>query len=71
MREELIIDRRVGRLLAPSTRWIGHALAWHQADYEKAAWELWVDDDTLAVRLRSATPSERAFLDEHVATTTI
>lgn len=67
MREELIVNRRVGRLLAPSARWIGHALAWHQADHEKAAWELWVDDDTLSVRLSSLTPRERAHLDEQLA----
>lgn len=71
MREELIINRRVGRLLAPSVRWIGHALAWHQADHEKAAWELWVDDDTLAVRLSSMTPRERAHLDEQLALITL
>lgn len=68
LREELIIDRKVGRLLAPSVRWIGHALAWYQADHEKAAWELWIDDDTLAVRLSSLTPRERALLDEQLAT---
>jgi hypothetical protein len=71
MREELIINRHVGRLLAPSVRWIGHALAWHQADHEKAAWELWVDDDTLAVRLSSLTPRERAHLDEQLALITL
>lgn len=67
LREELIINRKVGRLLAPSARWIGHALAWHQADHEKAAWELWVDDDTLSVRLHSLTPRERAYLDDQLA----
>lgn len=71
LREELIINRKVGRLLAPSARWIGHALAWHQADHEKAAWELWIDDDTLAVRLSSLTPRERAHLDEQLATITV
>lgn len=67
LREELIINRKVGRLLAPSARWIGHALAWHQADHEKAAWELWIDDDTLSVRLHSLTPRERVYIDEQLA----
>lgn len=71
LREELIINRKVGRLLVPSVRWLGHALAWHQADFEKAAWELWVDDDTLSVRLSSMTPRERAYLDEQLALITI
>jgi hypothetical protein len=68
LREELIINRRVGRLLVPSVRRIGHALAWHQADYEKAAWDLWVDEQTLDVRLASLTGRERQHLDEQLAT---
>lgn len=68
LREELIINRRVGRLLVPSVRRLGHALAWHQADYEKAAWDLWVDDPTLDVRIASLTGRERVSLDEQLAT---
>lgn len=68
MREELIINRRVGRLLVPSVKRIGHAMAWAQADYEKAAYDLWVDDETFDIRLNSLTPRERAQLAEHLET---
>lgn len=67
-REELIINRKVGRLLIPSVRRIGHALAWSAADYEKAAFDLWVDDEIFDVRLASLTPRERGHLDEQLAT---
>lgn len=68
LREELIINRKVGRLLVPSVRRLGHALAWHQADYEKAAWDLWVDEQILDVRLASLTSREREHLNEQLAT---
>lgn len=68
MREELIIDRRVSRLLVPSVKRIGHALAWHHADHELAAEELWVDEAILEVRLSALTPRERGHLDEQLST---
>lgn len=66
--DELHIDRQVARLLVPSVRRLGHALAWHQADYEKAAHDLWIDELVLNVRLSMLPPRERAYLDEQLAT---
>lgn len=67
MREELLVNRRVGRLLLPDVENIGHALAWHHADHERTAWELWVDDETLEVRLSSLSARERSDLDDRLA----
>ncbi|WP_134740028.1 hypothetical protein [Nocardioides sp. 503] len=66
--EELTIDRKVSRLLIPSVRKIGHALAFHRADVEQAADELWVDEPILNVRLSSLAPRERAYMAEQMAT---
>lgn len=66
--EEVLVDRQGARLLLPSVRRIGHALAWHAADHDKAAHDLWVDDRTLDARLSSLPPRERAWLDDQLAT---
>lgn len=68
MREELIVDRLAARLLMPSVRRVGHALAWHSARVEDAAHELWVDETMLHVRLSGLQPPERQWLDEQLAT---
>lgn len=68
VRDELHINRQVGRLLLPSVRSIGHALAWHQADHEKAAYDLWVDEQIFNTRISTLPPGERAYLDEQLAT---
>lgn len=68
LREEALVERQAARLLIPSVRRIGHALAWHQADHDKAAHELWVDDGLLHARLSTLAPRERAYLDEQLST---
>jgi hypothetical protein len=68
LREELHIDRTVARLLAPSVRRVAHAMAFHHADIERSADELWIDEPTLHVRLSSLEPGERRYLDEQLAT---
>ena len=64
--EESLVDRQAARLLLPSVRRIGHALAFHHADYEKAAFDLWVDPDLLHVRLSTMAPRERAWLGDQM-----
>lgn len=49
--EESLVERQAARLLMPSVRKIGHAMAFHHADYEKVAEELWVDIDLFHTRL--------------------
>lgn len=71
LREELVIDRLVARTLAPSIRRIGHAMCFHRADVERAADELWVDEQTLHVRLSSLAPRERAWFGEQLETVLI
>ncbi|MEE3126368.1 MAG: ImmA/IrrE family metallo-endopeptidase [Actinomycetota bacterium] len=66
--EELVINRKVARLLLPSVRRVGHALAFHRADMEGAADDLWVDEPTLHVRLSALAPKERAWMQEQLAT---
>jgi hypothetical protein len=68
MSEEALVERQAARLLLPSVRRIGHALAWHQADHDKAAYDLWVDDALLATRLSTLSPRERAWLDDQLDT---
>lgn len=68
LREELITDRRVSRLLVPSVRRLGHALSWHHAATERVADELWVDEKILDVRMAGLTHRERTYLDEQLAT---
>lgn len=60
-REELAVRRLAARLLLPSVREIGEALAWaHSA--EEAAEELDVDVEVLRDRLRWLHPAERHYL---------
>jgi hypothetical protein len=66
--EEALVDRQAARLLLPSVRTIGHALAWAGADYEAAAEELWVDETMLNVRLSTLAPREATRLREQLAT---
>lgn len=68
LREEALVDRQAARLLLPSVRRMGHALAWAGADYEAAAEELWVDETMLNVRLSTLAPRESAHLREQLAT---
>ena len=68
MYEEALADRQAARLLMPSVRRIGHALAWHRADYEAAADHLWVDEHLLNVRLSTLAPKEREWLREQMET---
>lgn len=68
MREELIVHRNVARTLMPSIRRIGHAMAFARADVERAAHELWVDEQTLHVRLSALAPRERAWFHEQMET---
>lgn len=64
--EESLVERQASRLLMPSVRRIGHALAFHNADFEKAADELWVDVDLLHARLSTLAPKEREWLTGHM-----
>lgn len=66
--EESLVERQAGRLLVPSVRRLGHALAWHHADYTDTARDLWVDEKLLNVRLSTLAPAERLWLDEQLAT---
>lgn len=59
-REEAAVDAAVARKLIP-IRKLGEALAWSQ-DPDEVAEELWVDVQTLEVRLRRLHPSERHYL---------
>jgi hypothetical protein len=68
LREELVVDRLAARALLPSIRRIGHALAFHRADIESVADELWVDEDLLHKRLSALNRRERAWLDEQLST---
>lgn len=62
-REELRVCRIAAQELLPDVRVIADALAWAQWDLEAAAEELWVDEDTLWVRLRHMNhPAERAYM---------
>ena len=60
-REEAAVDRNVARLLIPDVRVLADTLAW-SATVGEAASELWVDPETLQVRLTSLHPAERAYL---------
>lgn len=68
LQEELTIDRKVARLLMPSVKRVGHALAFHRADVEQAADELWVDEPILNVRLSALGPRGRERMHEQLAT---
>ncbi len=64
--EELLVDRWGSRLLLCSIRDIADAMAWHHADYEQVAEELWVDPWTLEVRMSNMTQLERGYLDRRL-----
>ena len=64
--EELLIDRKVARLLIPSLPDLVDALAWAGGHLETAADALWVDDYLLQVRLGGLTAPERAYADRRL-----
>lgn len=66
--EESLVERQAARLLMPSVRRIGHAMAFHRADYEKTADDLWVDEGLLNVRLSTLAPREREWLSGQMET---
>jgi hypothetical protein len=66
-REELLIDRRVSRLLLPDVRQVGDALVWSDGRVDAAADALWVDDYLLQSRLASLTDAERAYVGGRLA----
>jgi hypothetical protein len=68
VREEARIRDEVARRLIPSIEQLCRAMALHHAQAEMVADELWVDEDTLNTRLSTLTPSEKARLDEQLAT---
>ena len=66
-REELLIDRKVARLLIPDVRELVDALSWARGHLETAADTLWVDDYLLQVRLAALTDAERAYAGRRLA----
>jgi hypothetical protein len=66
LREELLIDRRVARLLIPSLPELVDALVWAAGHLETAADALWVDDYLLQVRLSALTAPERAYAERRL-----
>lgn len=65
-REEVEIDKQAARLLLPDVERIADAMIWAHGLGE-AAEELWVDEDTLRVRLRHLHPAERGYLKRRLA----
>lgn len=65
--EELLIDRRVARLLIPDVCELVDALSWARGHLETAADTLWVDDYLLQVRLGTLTDAERAYAGRRLA----
>lgn len=65
-REELRVRREAARILLPDIRAIGEALAWAR-DTAEAAFELWVDEDTLLDRIDNLHPSELHYLRRRLA----
>lgn len=66
--EESLVERQAARLLLPSVRRIGEAMAWHHASYTLTARELWVDEKLLNARLSTLAPADRAWLDDQLHT---
>lgn len=58
--EERLVEREAARRLIPLEALID-ALRWSQDEHELAE-ELWVDVDTVKIRLRHLTPAERRFI---------
>jgi hypothetical protein len=65
-RQELRVRRETARLLLPSIREVGEALAW-ALSLEEAAGELSVDAGVLADRLQWLAPAERSYLRARAA----
>lgn len=65
--EELLIDRRVSRLLLPSMRDVCDALIYHHGCYEQTSDELAVDPLMLEVRLSALWAREREYLSRRLA----
>lgn len=66
-REELRVCRIAAQQLLPDVRLIGDAMVWAQGNLHAAAEELWVDEETLYVRLRYMThPAERAYMKQRI-----
>ena len=65
-RQELRVRRETARLLLPSIREVGEALAW-ALSLEEAAGELSVDAGVLADRLQWLAPAERTYLRARAA----
>lgn len=59
-RQELVVSRAAARRLIP-LRALGEALVWSR-DPDEVADELWVDVETLRVRMAHLHPAERAYL---------
>lgn len=66
-REELTVEKETARRLIPIER-LADALAWAHGDLHQAADELWVDVQTLRVRLEHLHPSERHYLRRRLDT---
>lgn len=66
LREELEVDRHVGRLLIPSVTRLADAMAWARGDIEATADQLWVDDYLLAVRLSALVGLERQYMHDRM-----
>lgn len=67
MQEELLIDRKVSRLLLPSMRVVCDELMRHAGDYEDAATDLAVDVLMLEVRLSALWAKERTYFARRMA----
>lgn len=65
--EEPVIDKHVARLLLPDLKHVADAMVWHLGDYEKAAGELWVDEEILRMRLATQHPAELGYLRNRFA----
>jgi len=68
--DQLVAARLVPPLVAPDDPRAGHDLRARapQADHDKAAHDLWVDDSLLHARLSTLAPRERTYLDEQLGT---
>src|SRR5262245_53751208 len=66
LREELLIDSKVARLLIPSLPELVDAMVWAGGHIETAADALWVDDYLLQVRLGALTAPEQAYADRRL-----
>lgn len=65
-REELAVRRETARLMIPSVRMLGEALAW-SLSHAEAAYELDVDEGVLHDRLKALHPAEIHYLRQRLA----